>query len=387
MKILSVVGARPNFMKVAPLHRVFERRDNLDSVIVHTGQHYDERMSQVFFNQLGLPKPDHYLGIGGGTHTQQTARIMLAFEEVLDEENPDLVIVVGDVNSTVACTLVAVKKGIKVAHVEAGLRSGDRSMPEEINRLVTDAISDLLFVSEASGLKNLLSEGVDEKKIHYVGNVMIDSLVHFLPQADKLQISQIIAENELLTKKLKTGESPTARIELSEVQSGYCLTTMHRPSNVDNQEGLEKIISIIKGVAERLPVIFAVHPRTQNNLEKFDLWSHLMEISNVFLTAPLGYLEFVKCMKDARLVITDSGGIQEETTYLQVPCITFRNSTERPSTVQVGSNTLMPDLDVDHVLALTNEILKGNNPIGKIPEKWDGHAAKRIAEIVTPGLI
>ena len=387
MKILSVVGARPNFMKVAPLHRVFERRDNLDSVIVHTGQHYDERMSQVFFNQLGLPKPDHYLGIGGGTHTQQTARIMLAFEEVLDEENPDLVIVVGDVNSTVACTLVAVKKGIKVAHVEAGLRSGDRSMPEEINRLVTDAISDLLFVSEASGLKNLLSEGVDEKKIHYVGNVMIDSLVHFLPQADKLQISQIIAENELLTKKLKTGESPTARIELSEVQSGYCLTTMHRPSNVDNQEGLEKIISIIKGVAERLPVIFAVHPRTQNNLEKFDLWSHLMEISNVFLTAPLGYLEFVKCMKDARLVITDSGGIQEETTYLQVPCITFRNSTERPSTVQVGSNTLMPDLDVDHVLALTNEILKGNNPIGKIPEKWDGHAAKRIAEIVTLGLI
>ena len=365
MKIISVVGARPNFMKVAPLHRVFSSDPNTQSIIVHTGQHYDERMSQVFFDQLGLPKPDHYLGIGGGTHTQQTAKIMLAFEEVLDQEQPDLVMVVGDVNSTVACTLTAVKKNIKVAHVEAGLRSGDRSMPEEINRLVTDSISDLLFVSEESGVKNLKSEGVPAERIQFVGNVMIDSLVHFLPQANALSIEKILADNRL----------PTADCQLD---SAHCLMTMHRPSNVDNEAGLNKIIKIISELSQRISIIFAVHPRTQKNLEKFGLWDAVSQVPNVILTAPLGYLEFVKLMQSAKLVVTDSGGIQEETTYLQVPCITFRDSTERPSTVDVGSNTLMKELDVERVLTLAFDLLNGQHKKGTIPDRWDGKAAERI---------
>ena len=369
MKIISVVGARPNFMKVAPLHRVFSVDPNIDSIIVHTGQHYDERMSQVFFDQLGLPKPDYYLGIGGGSHTEQTAKIMLAFDEVLEEEDPDLVIVVGDVNSTVACTLTAVKKNIKVAHVEAGLRSGDRQMPEEINRLVTDSISDLLFVSEESGVKNLQAEGVDPSRIHFVGNVMIDSLVHFLPKSESLTIEKILSENKLPPA---TCPQPPA----------HCLMTMHRPSNVDHAEGLEKIIKIINELSRRVSIVFAVHPRTEKNLKKFALWNQLANIPNVILTAPLGYLEFVKLMQSAKLVVTDSGGIQEETTYLQVPCITFRDSTERPSTVDIGSNTLMKDLDIKRVLSLAHQVLDGHHKKGRIPDKWDGKAAERIKDIL-----
>ena len=355
-------------MKVAPLHRVFEADPQIQSIIVHTGQHYDERMSKVFFDQLGLPVPHHYLGIGGGTHAEQTAKIMLAFEKVLDDEKPDLVIVVGDVNSTVACTLVAVKKHIKVAHVEAGLRSGDRSMPEEINRLVTDSICDLLFVSEESGLKHLAMEGIAEERIRFVGNVMIDSLVYFLPKADGLGIRDILAKNCIPV----TGhQSPV---------TNFILMTMHRPSNVDNEVGLKKILTIIKKLSTNNPVIFAVHPRTKKNLEKFGLWKDLAAIKNVYLTNPLGYLEFIKLMKDANLVVTDSGGIQEETTFLQVPCITFRSTTERPSTVDVGSNTLMKELDVAKVLNLAREILDNGQVKSKIPELWDGKAAERIRD-------
>ncbi len=421
VKIISVVGARPNFMKVGPLHRAFLEDDRIQSVIVHTGQHYDERMSQVFFDQLGLPKPDHYLGIGGGTHTQQTAKIMLAFEEVVEQEQPDLVVVVGDVNSTVACALVAVKKGIKVAHVEAGLRSGDRSMPEEINRIVTDSISDLLFVSEQSGIDNLQAEGIAPAKIHFVGNVMIDSLVYFLPQADQLDISTILMNNTLDSapprEPLDSASSAPPRETLDSASSAppretldsaisaspretldsaisaspretprHILMTMHRPSNVDHEEGLSSILSIIQRLADKHPVIFAVHPRTRKNLEKFGMWETLARQSNLHLTAPLGYLEFVKLMKEASLVVTDSGGIQEETTYLQVPCITFRSSTERPSTVEVGSNRLISELDVETVRQQSEELLDGTRRKSGIPELWDGQAAGRIRDLIVQRL-
>jgi UDP-N-acetylglucosamine 2-epimerase (non-hydrolysing) len=398
MKIISVVGARPNFMKVAPLHRVFSADPQIESVIVHTGQHYDERMSQVFFDQLGLPQPHHFLGIGGGSHTQQTAQIMLAFEKVLDTEQPDLVIVVGDVNSTVACALTAVKKKVKVAHVEAGLRSGDRSMPEEINRVVTDAISDLLFVSEKDGQENLLAEGIAPEKIHFVGNVMIDSLVHFLPQADLLAVQDILKENlidalsseasaqDVTVSSEALAKDVTVSSEAS-AKEDFVLVTMHRPSNVDHREGLARILSIIRGMGDDVSVVFAVHPRTKKNLQHFALWQELITLPQVILTHPLSYLDFLKLMKEARLVITDSGGIQEETTYLKVPCITFRASTERPSTVKIGSNTLMAELDVEKVLTLAKELIaaKDQRNTYQIPELWDGHSAERILAVLKAG--
>ncbi|MBK8502229.1 MAG: UDP-N-acetylglucosamine 2-epimerase (non-hydrolyzing) [Saprospiraceae bacterium] len=378
LKIISVVGARPNFMKVAPLHRVFSKSGCIDSIIVHTGQHYDERMSQVFFDQLGLPKPHHFLGIGGGSHTEQTANIMLAFEKVLDLEKPDLVIVVGDVNSTVACALTAVKKHIKVAHVEAGLRSGDRSMPEEINRIVTDAISDMLFVSEQSGIDNLLAEGVPKEKIHFVGNIMIDSLVHVLPQVDHLNIHDILRENQL-----DTSDSPLPASGFRLPASDFILVTMHRPSNVDTEGALQKIIQIVTVLSKANPIIFSLHPRTRKNLEKFGLFDDLYKTDNVTLTHPLGYLEFIKVMKDATLVVTDSGGIQEETTYLKVPCITFRESTERPSTVEIGSNVLIEEVDVKKALEIAGKILSNvQESIYLIPPNWDGKTAERIEKTI-----
>jgi UDP-N-acetylglucosamine 2-epimerase (non-hydrolysing) len=376
-------------MKVAPLHRAFSREAGLESVIVHTGQHYDERMSQVFFDQLGLPKPHHFLGIGGGTHTEQTARIMLAYEKVLDAEKPDLVIVVGDVNSTVACALTAVKKQIKVAHVEAGLRSGDRRMPEEINRIVTDAISDLLFVSEQSGVDHLLAEGIARDRIHFVGNIMIDSLAHVLPQADQLDTGQIVEENlftQSQSPKTNTpkpkDQSPIPKDQRPKTKD-YILMTMHRPSNVDTKASLQKIIEIVKALVAEVSVVFPLHPRTAKNLETFGLLSELQALPEVLLTQPLGYLEFIKMMKEARLVITDSGGIQEETTWLRVPCITFRESTERPSTVTHGSNRLIKDLDVGQAVQQSLEILQtdSRSPHG-IPPLWDGHTAGRIVEVL-----
>ena len=359
MKILSVVGARPNFMKVAPLHRAFLAR-GLNSCIVHTGQHYDARMSKVFFEQLELPVPDHYLGLGGGSHTQQTARIMLKFEEVLQQENPDLVLVVGDVNSTIACALVAVKMHYPVAHVEAGLRSGDRRMPEEINRILTDRISDYLFVTEHSGLVHLAREGVPEEKIFFTGNVMIDSLVHYRQKAAKTGILQ--------EHRLEPGE--------------YVLMTMHRPSNVDHPEGLQAIMEIVRRTARHKQVVFPMHPRTRNNLERFELYAAFRQIENLLLTEPLGYLEFLQLMQNAFAVITDSGGIQEETTFLQVPCFTFRESTERPVTVELGTNMLLPDLNPDSVAEAFEALLQGRVKKGSIPPLWDGRAAERIAEIL-----
>ena len=360
IKILSVVGARPNFMKVAPLHRAFQASGKISSRIVHTGQHYDARMSDVFFNQLELPEPHHYLGIGGGSHTYQTANVMLKFEEVLAEEKPDLVLVVGDVNATVATTLVAVKQGIPVAHVESGLRSGDRTMPEEINRVITDGICQYHFVTEYSGMMNLARENTVSHGIHFVGNVMIDSLVHFRKKA---------AGNTVLEK-------------LGLEKKGYLLTTMHRPHNVDKVAGLRDIRSILARCADRLPVVFPMHPRTANNLKKQGLYESVAAIKGLHILEPQGYLEFLHLMDNARLIVTDSGGIQEETTFLQVPCLTFRDTTERPITTEIGTNRLMADLDPDTVIAAVDEILEGQTKAGVIPNLWDGRAAERITDIL-----
>lgn len=360
MKIISVVGARPNFMKIAPLHRAFTKHSKIESKIVHTGQHYDEKMSDIFFNQLELPKPDYYLGIGGGSHTFQKANVMLAFEKIVQEEEPDIVLVVGDVNATAACSITAVKMGIKTVHVEAGLRSGDLTMPEEINRIITDAICHDLFITEHSGLVNLAKEGVANEKVHFVGNVMIDSLIYFREKAAKDAILEDI--------KVHPKE--------------YILITMHRPHNVDNEKGLKDIIQIIRDAATHKTVVFAIHPRTSNNMKKFGLFEGLKSIENLILLGPQGYLQFLKLMDNAALIITDSGGIQEETTFLQVPCMTFRDTTERPVTVQLGTNFLMADLNPITVKAQVEAILLGKVKKGVIPPFWDGETAERITNIL-----
>lgn len=360
MKILNIVGARPNFMKVAPLHRAFSKNPLIESKIIHTGQHFDAKMSDIFFEQLELPKPHYFLGVGGGTHTEATARTMIEFEKVLKIENPDVVLVVGDVNATLACALVAVKEHIPVVHVEAGLRSGDRKMPEEINRILTDNIADYLFITEQSGVDNLKKEGILDDKVFFVGNVMIDSLVYYHQKSKTLNTMQ----------------------ELGVKSKEFMLVTMHRPANVDTPEGLKSILEIIEKASQHLAVIFPIHPRTRNNMEKFGLSDKLKSIKNLILTEPQGYLEFLNLMDNAKLIITDSGGIQEETTFLQVPCLTFRDSTERPVTVELGTNQLLSDLNADTVYEKMTEILDGKTKKGIIPPFWDGHTAGRIAAIL-----
>lgn len=359
MKIISVVGARPNFMKVAPLHRSFSKDPSIESIIVHTGQHYDEKMSDVFFRQLELPKPDYYLGIGSGSHAESTAKIMIAFEEVILKEKPDLLLVVGDVNSTLACALVANKLHIKVAHVETGLRSRDRKMPEEINRILTDNLSDMLFISEKSGLENLKKEGISDQKVHFVGNVMIDSVQHYIDQIKETKIH----ENYKLKKK------------------EYIVVTLHRPSNVDNEDSLRKLIDILEKCAERKKIIFPMHPRTENNLKKFGLFSEVESIPNLIIQPPLGYIEFLSLVNHSAAVVTDSGGIQEETTYLGIPCVTLRSTTERPSTIEQGTNILVEKLDTTAVLLALDQSL--NQPKDhSIPKFWDGETANRITQIL-----
>ncbi|WP_310590706.1 non-hydrolyzing UDP-N-acetylglucosamine 2-epimerase [Dyadobacter sp. CY347] len=358
--MINIVGARPNFMKVAPLHRAFVRYRDIQSLIVHTGQHYDFRMSGIFFEQLQLPEPDYFLGVSNGSHAQQTAAIMVEFERVILIEKPDLVLVVGDVNSTLACALVAVKMHIPVVHVEAGLRSGDRKMPEEINRILTDAITDQLFVTEKSAMFNLLNENISHEKIHFVGNVMIDSLLHCLNQ---------------IVKNVGSNDE-------SEKQRNYILLTMHRPANVDNAAVLREVLVMIQRLATSNCIIFPVHPRTLKNFEKQGLLDDLKEIKNLEMTEPQGYREFLTFIKNASLVITDSGGIQEETTFLQVPCITLRESTERPVTVEVGTNYLLPDWNAESVAQLANSMMEGHCKRGRIPALWDGCAADRIVTIL-----
>ncbi len=356
MKILSVVGARPNFMKVAPIHDELTKHDRFASRIVHTGQHYDEEMSDIFFDQLGLPRPDEYLGVGSGDHADQTAEIMKAFKTVVETEAPDLVVVVGDVNSTVACSLVATKRQIPVAHVEAGLRSGDRTMPEEVNRIVTDRIAELLFVTEQSGVDNLRSEGVSDDKVAFVGNVMIDALVRFREKAAQTPIVD----------------------DLGLEEGHYVVMTMHRPSNVDEKEQLEVVLQTIQQICEDRPLVFPMHPRTEARIEEFGLEEELGRIDGLQVLPPQGYLEFLALMDQAGAVVTDSGGIQEETTFLGVPCITLRPNTERPVTIREGTNELM-DLAPDAVSRRVTERM-GQRINGQTPELWDGRTAERIVE-------
>ncbi|MFD3394665.1 UDP-N-acetylglucosamine 2-epimerase (non-hydrolyzing) [Aquirufa sp. OSTEICH-129V] len=363
MKVIQVVGARPNFMKVAPLHRAIQNLPNWTSKIVHTGQHFDAKMSDVFFTQLELPKPDFFLGIGGGTHSEVTAKIMLAFEPILLAEKPDLVIVVGDVTSTLACTLVAIKMGIPLAHVEAGLRSGDRNMPEEINRILTDSVANYLFVTEQSGIDHLKNEGVPDEKVFFSGNVMIDSLVRYQEKAK----SSTILEDLGLTSNV---QRPTS----------YIVMTMHRPANVDTEQGLKSILRLIELSTTQTKVVFPIHPRTRAHMDKYGLSEQLNTNPNLILTEPLGYLEFIQLMSHAQAILTDSGGIQEETTYLGIPCLTFRDSTERPITVTLGTNQLLADLDPDKTYQALLNILQGNCKQGQIPPLWDGKAAERIAQ-------
>lgn len=372
MNVIQVVGARPNFMKVAPLHRAIKNLAGWTSKIVHTGQHFDAKMSDIFFTQLELPKPDFFLGIGGGSHTEVTAKIMLAFEKIVETEKPDLIIVVGDVTSTLACTLVAIKMGIPLAHVEAGLRSGDRTMPEEINRILTDSVANYLFVTEQSGLDHLKREGVPDEKVFFTGNVMIDSLVRYQEKAKSSTILEELGLQALAEENSREVSRPD--------ETDFIVMTMHRPANVDTESGLRAILELIELSTAKTKVVFPIHPRTRSNMAKFGLGNTLTQNKNLILTEPLGYLEFIQLMTHAKAILTDSGGIQEETTYLGIPCLTFRDSTERPITVTMGTNQLLADLNPKITFAALEEILAGHHKKGQIPPLWDGHAAERIAE-------
>jgi UDP-N-acetylglucosamine 2-epimerase (non-hydrolysing) len=363
MKIINIVGARPNFMKMAPIIEAMNKYpDQFEHLLVHTGQHYDEKMSKDFFDVLGMPKPDIDLGVGSGSHAEQTAKIMIEFEKVCQTENPDLVIVVGDVNSTMACTITAKKLGIKVAHVEAGLRSRDIAMPEEINRLCTDVLCDYLFTTDLLANENLSNEGVADEKVHFVGNVMIDTLLKHRDKAKKLSL--------LSDMGLKQGE--------------YATLTLHRPSNVDEPEIFKGILDALKDISQKIPVIFPAHPRTRKLISEHGFEHYFNEtdkVSGLWITEPLGYLEFLHLNMNAHFVLTDSGGLQEETTILGVPCITIRENTERPITCEEGTNQLVGNIK-EAIIKAANKILDGNKANGQIPEKWDGRTAERIIDIL-----
>jgi len=357
MKIHLIAGARPNFMKIAPIIREMQKHpDTFSYQLVHTGQHYDNSMSDVFFEELEIPKPDFHLNVGSGSHAEQTARIMTAYEPVCESEKPDLVMVVGDVNSTLACAIVAKKLNTKVAHVEAGLRSGDMTMPEEINRIVTDSITDFYFVTEKSGVDNLIAEGKPEQNIFFVGHVMIDNLFH---QVEKLKT----ADKESL--KLST--------ELKERYPEYGVVTLHRPSNVDDRSVLSELIQALNEIGRKIPLIFPLHPRTRKNVEAFGIT--LSE--NVITTEALPYKQFLNLFKDAKVVLTDSGGIQEETTALGVPCLTLRENTERPVTVTEGTNVLV-GTSGERIIGEFNKRLSGEWKSNAGPKLWDGKASERI---------
>ena len=356
--LLLVVGARPNFMKMAPLYDELKSR-NLPVLLLHTGQHYDDNMNKLFFDELGMPEPDFYLGVGSASHAEQTARIMLDFEKVCIEKKPSMVIVAGDVNSTIACALVAAKLWIPVAHVEAGLRSFDRTMPEEINRILTDRISDLLFTPSPDADQNLIAEGMEPEKIKLVGNIMIDTLLLHSQKADRRDIHR----------------------ELQIPKENYALITLHRPSNVDIKDIFSGIIEALESIAEDVTIVFPAHPRTRKKIDEFNLASRINRIPNFVLTEPLGYLDFMALMKEAMVVLTDSGGLQEETTILGVPCITIRENTERPITVEQGTNTVVGN-QKENILKTWKDIAKNGGKKGKIPELWDGNTAKRIGDVI-----
>jgi len=359
MKLINVCGARPNFMKISPLMEAYRAFPDIEPIIVHTGQHYDDNMSRLFFDELGIPRPDFNLDVGSGSHARQTAEIMTRFEPLLIEHRPDAVLVVGDVNSTIACVLVACKLGIPTIHVEAGLRSFDRSMPEEINRVLTDAVSNLLFVSEPSGETNLLKEGRSPQDVHFVGNVMIDTLRRHLERARQTPV-----HDRLLIHKGR-----------------YGVITLHRPANVDCRETFEGICEAFGTIQQELPLVFCMHPRTRNRAEEFGLLGKLESLPNLQITAPLGYLEFLHLMAEARAIFTDSGGIQEEATILKVPCLTLRENTERPITLTHGTNTLVGCQTRNLIQACTrlDEIRERRH---RTPPLWDGQASARIAQMI-----
>ncbi len=361
--VICIVGARPNFMKMAPILRALAAHNPpIPMLLVHTGQHYDRDMSDKLFEDLALPHPDINLEVGSATHAVQTAEVMRRFEPVVDAHNPSCVLVVGDVNSTLACALVATKKGIPVAHVESGLRSNDRAMPEEINRILTDQISDRLYITERSAAGNLTREGIQSDRICFVGNVMIDSLFNARPKAVPPTVT------------LQTHGIDAAFLGDS---GRYGVVTLHRPSNVDHQQTLSDLLNVLGEVATQIPLIFALHPRTRSNIERFGL-SNLIKPKSMALLPPQGYLEMLGLMAGATLMLTDSGGLQEETTALGVPCLTLRENTERPITIDQGTNTLV-GRDRQAILDATAEILAGMGKKGRVPEYWDGHAAERIA--------
>jgi len=362
-RLICIVGARPNFMKMAPVMEALSKEaPEIDVKLVHTGQHYDAAMKHQFFEQLGIPEPDIDLGVGSGSHSVQTAEIMKRFEPVMEEFQTDAVLVVGDVNSTIACALVAVKNHIPVIHVESGLRSGDREMPEEINRVLTDQISALLYTTERTAADNLQRENVDLARVHFVGNVMIDTLKKHVEHA--IPIDQTLADLE----------TPSAVLESKE---GYALLTMHRPSNVDEEPVLVSLLETLTQISQQLPIVFPVHPRTRQRLHEFGLEEKL-QAANIHCLGPLGYMEMLGLMANARMMLTDSGGIQEETTALGVPCITLRENTERPITVEQGTNTIV-GTDSAAILKEVNTVLKEGGKAGRQPELWDGQAAVRIA--------
>jgi UDP-N-acetylglucosamine 2-epimerase (non-hydrolysing) len=366
-KIILVAGARPNFMKIAPLMHALKNHPTLQAILVHTGQHYDEKMSHSFFDQLNIPKPHINLEVGSGSHATQTARIMEKFEAVCFSEKPDMILVVGDVNSTAACSLVAAKLHIKVCHYEAGLRSRDRKMPEEINRLVTDAITDLFITTSIDASGNLLAEGIDPENIHMLGNLMIDSLVSHLKIASTQKLKLQDVTGNPLDLSWRTNTTP------------YAMMTFHRPSNVDEEGSLRILVEEWLKTAELMPIIFPIHPRTLGKLEYFHLFDRLTSSSNIYLTGPLGYLDFLKLVSESALVITDSGGIQEETTYLRIPCLTVRPSTERPITIWEGSNQLVLPEDISIKAKQIADLAKADY---EVPKYWEGQAATRIINML-----
>jgi len=363
MKILNVVGARPNFMKIAPIMAAYDSCPAIEPVLVHTGQHYDEKMNELFFHQLGIPEPDINLEVGSASHAVQTAETMKAFESVVLQHIPDAVLVVGDVNSTIACGLVAVKLGVKLVHVEAGLRSFDRSMPEEINRVLTDSISDLLFCTEQSGLDNLLREGIPEDKIFLVGNVMIDTLLKNKAKAE---------DSDILNHLNLNGDD-------------FAVLTLHRPSNVDDTTVFSRILDALEIIQKDMPVIFPVHPRTGRNLYSTSLGKRVDAMAGLRLLDPIGYLDFLKLMSCAKVVLTDSGGIQEETTILRVPCLTLRENTERPITAEIGSNRVV-GTDTRRIIDAYDRAVDDDYHELRVPPLWDGHAAERIVRVLVDKL-
>ncbi len=358
-KILIIAGARPNFMKIAPIIHAMRLSDKLEPILVHTGQHYDVLMSDTFFKELNIPQPDISLEVGSDTHARQVAKIMERFEPVCDEYQPMAILVVGDVNSTMACSIVAAKKDIRIIHVEAGIRSRDRSMPEEINRMVTDSITDILMPPSRDAVENLLTEGHKPESIFLVGNIMIDTL---LDSQEMIKKSGILDQFGLVAKK-------------------YVTLTLHRPSNVDNIENFKKILAALAVIQNEIPIVFPIHPRTRKMINEFGLGDYVASLSNLILTDPLGYFDFGRLISESGFVLTDSGGIQEETTVYGIPCITLRENTERPITILEGSNELA-GCDTEKIILLADEILKGNWKESRIPELWDGNTASRIIKVL-----